>query len=89
MKLHVAVGMLSVLTALTLAGCKVEKTQEGDITLPKFEKTKEGDVTVPKYDVEPADVTVGTTKTEITVPTVDVNMPPDNNAPAATPAANQ
>lgn len=57
---------------LVLAGCDVEKTQEGNVTLPKYEveKTQEGNVTMPKYDVTTPDVVVGTTKKEVEVPTI-------------------
>lgn len=59
--------------ALTaLVGCDVEKTREGNVTLPKYEveKTKEGNVTLPKYDVTTPDVNVGTKETEVTVPKI-------------------
>ena len=53
-----------------LSACDVKKTQEGNVTVPKFEKTQEGSVTMPKYDVKTPDVTVGTTEKTVTVPTV-------------------
>ncbi|MBI2771661.1 MAG: DUF3868 domain-containing protein [Burkholderiales bacterium] len=55
-----------------LAGCDVKKTQEGNVTLPKYdvEKTKEGNVTLPKYDVTAPDVKVTSTEKTIVVPTV-------------------
>ncbi len=58
--------------ALGVAGCDVKKTQEGNVTVPKYEvtKTQEGNVTVPKYDVTAPDVKVGSTETTVTVPTV-------------------
>jgi hypothetical protein len=68
--------------ALGLAGCDVKKTQEGNVTVPKYEvsKTKEGDVTLPKYDVTTPDVKVGSAEKEITVPKVttekkDITVP--------------
>ena len=63
---------LSTIIALSLAGCDVKKTQEGNVTLPKFEveKTKEGNVTLPKYDVTTPDVKVTTTEKTVVVPTV-------------------
>ncbi|WP_418316952.1 hypothetical protein [Piscinibacter sakaiensis] len=66
------IGGLAAAASLVLAGCDVEKTQEGNVTLPKYEveKTQEGSVTVPKYDVTTPDVVVGTTKKEVEVPTV-------------------
>ena len=74
-----------------LAACDVNKTKEGDVTLPKYDvkKTQDGNVTAPGYDVTPPDVTVTkeqrtvevpTVKTEerqITVPNVDVKPAPD------------
>jgi hypothetical protein len=58
--------------ALGLAGCDVEKTQEGNVTVPKYEVTKkqEGDVTVPKYDVTAPDIDVNKKQAEVTVPKV-------------------
>jgi hypothetical protein len=58
--------------SLALVGCDVQKTQEGNVTLPKYEvsKTQEGSVTPPKYDVEAPKVDVTTTQKDVTVPTV-------------------
>ena len=72
---------ISVISALVvagsfgLAGCDVKKTQEGNVTVPKYEvtKTQEGNVTVPKYDVTTPDVQVGTKDKTINVPNVDVH----------------
>ena len=66
-----AIAIVSI-GALGLTACDVKKTQEGDVTVPKFEvnKTKEGDVTLPKYDVTPPTVSVTTTEKTITVPVV-------------------
>jgi hypothetical protein len=60
------------LGALGLSGCDVKKTQEGNVTVPKYEveKKQSGDVTLPKYDVTTPDVKVGTTEKTVTVPTV-------------------
>jgi predicted RecA/RadA family phage recombinase len=60
------------LAATALTGCDVKKTQEGDVTLPKYEleKTQSGDVTLPKYDVTAPDVTISEKQTEVTVPKV-------------------
>lgn len=68
-----ALAVAAVATFLT--GCTVDKTKEGN--LPDVEV--KGKTELPEYDVKPADVNVGTTKTEVTVPTVDVNMPPHSN----------
>lgn len=55
-----------------LTACDVKKTQEGNVTVPKYEvnKTQEGSVTLPKYDVTAPSVNVTTTDKTITVPTV-------------------
>ena len=58
------------ISALGLTACDVNKTQEGNVTVPKYEKTQSGDVTLPKYDVKTPDVNVGTTEKTVTVPTV-------------------
>jgi hypothetical protein len=55
-----------------LYGCDVKKTQEGNVTVPKYEveKKQSGDVTLPKYDVTAPDVKVSKTEKEVTVPKV-------------------
>ena len=70
-KTTLAIAIVSI-GALGLSACDVKKTQEGNVTVPKFEvnKTKEGDVTLPKYDVTPPTVSVTTTDKTITVPVV-------------------
>jgi hypothetical protein len=39
--------------SIALVGCDVQKTQEGNVSVPKYEvsKTKEATCTLPKYDV--------------------------------------
>jgi hypothetical protein len=58
--------------ALALAGCDVQKTQEGNVTAPKYEvsKTQEGDVTLPKYNVDAPDVKVSKVEKEVTLPKI-------------------
>jgi hypothetical protein len=58
---------------LGLSGCDVKKTQEGNVTLPKYdvEKKQSGEVTLPKYDVTTPDVKVGSKDATITVPKVE------------------
>lgn len=74
-----AIGVAT--AALFVTGCTVDKTKEGNV--PDVDVDVKGKTELPEYDVKPADVDVGTTKTEMTVPTVDVNMPPkDNQTPA-------
>lgn len=78
-KTLLAVGAASV--ALFMTGCTVEQTEEG--SLPDVDMQVEGETRLPSYDVDAADVDMGTTRTEVTVPTVDVNMPQDNDATPA------
>ncbi|HTE43526.1 MAG TPA: hypothetical protein VK629_22090 [Steroidobacteraceae bacterium] len=60
------------LAAIALTACDVKKTQEGDVTLPKYEveKTQSGDVTLPQYNVTTPDVKITEKQTEVTVPKV-------------------
>lgn len=62
------------LAMLALAGCEVEKTEEGEMPQVDVEGGK-----LPEYDVEGPDVDIGTTTKEIEVPTVDVDMPDDDD----------
>ena len=73
MKKLIAISILSIGVA-GLAACDVKKTQEGNVTVPKFEveKTQSGDVTLPKYDVTAPDVNVTTEKKVIEVPKIEV-----------------
>ena len=70
-----AIAVVS-LGALGLTACDVKKTQEGNVTVPKYEveKTKEGNVTLPKYDVTGPTVSVGSTTATVTVPTVQTEQ---------------
>lgn len=61
------------LTTLGMAGCDVDKTEEG--SLPDVEV--EGG-NMPEYDVDAAEVDVGTKEKTVTVPDVDVTMPDDD-----------
>jgi hypothetical protein len=71
LKSTLALAIVSI-SALGLSGCDVKKTQEGNVTVPKYEveKKQSGDVTLPKYDVTTPDVKVGSTEKSVTVPTV-------------------
>lgn len=55
-----------------LTACDVEKTKEGNVSLPKYEvnKTKEGSAKLPEYDVKTPDVTVKKEEKTVEVPTV-------------------
>ncbi len=68
-----AIALVSVGLA-SLAACDVKKTQEGNVTMPKYEveKTQQGDVTLPKYDVKTPDVNVTTEPKVIEVPKVEI-----------------
>ena len=60
--------------ALGLTACDVQKTDEGNVALPKYDvkKTQEGKVDLPNYNVKTPDVDVGTTQKQVTLPDVDV-----------------
>jgi len=62
----------TVVAALGLAACDVQKTQEGNVTLPnyKVEKTQEGSAKLPAYDVKTPEVTVDTKEKKVEVPTI-------------------
>jgi hypothetical protein len=66
------IAAFAVASALGLSACDVKKTQEGNITAPKYDvqKTQEGNVTLPKYDVKGPDVSVTKEEKTVTVPTV-------------------
>jgi hypothetical protein len=68
----IVIAGLAAAATLALGGCDVKKTQEGNVSVPKYDvsKTKDGDVTLPKYDVTAPDVKVGTKEAEVTVPKV-------------------
>jgi predicted RecA/RadA family phage recombinase len=70
--MNMVVPMLAVCGVILTSGCEVEKTKDGDVTLPKYDvtKTQEGNVTVPSYEVKTPDVTVEEKKVEVTVPKV-------------------
>lgn len=61
------------LAALGLAGCDVEKTEEGKLPDVDVEGGN-----MPKYDVDAPEVDVGTKEKTVTVPDVDVTMPDDD-----------
>ncbi|MES2980869.1 MAG: hypothetical protein V4727_01035 [Verrucomicrobiota bacterium] len=72
--------------AFTLTSCDVDKVEDGEMPEVKIE----GDAKLPKYDVEGPDVNVGKKKVEVEVPTIDVDLPEEednkNNTPATEPA---
>lgn len=85
MRNRVAVLALVAGGAFALAGCEVDQTKEGDVTLPEFEvsQTREGNVTLPAYEVTTPDVTVEEKTVEITVPDVDVKTASEKKAEEA------
>jgi hypothetical protein len=66
-KLMTAAGLVAV--CLTITGCQVNKTQ--DAKAPEVKMTASGGQ-LPKYDVKGPDVSVGTKKETVEVPTVHV-----------------
>lgn len=66
--------MLLPLALALMVGCDVKKTEEGE--LPDVDVSGGN---LPEYEVEGPDVDVGTTTKEIEVPTVDVDMPDDED----------
>ena len=63
---HIA-ALFGALCMLTMFGCTVEKTEEGEAPKIEVEGGK-----MPKYDVDTAEVDVNQTTTTVTVPDVDV-----------------
>ena len=58
--------------ALALSACDVRKTEEGNVTLPKYEidKTQQGSLKLPEYDVKTPEVNVRKEEKTVEVPTV-------------------
>lgn len=84
-----SIALISAIGTLGLAGCDVKKTQEGNVTVPKYEvnKTQEGSITPPKYDITTPDVKVGSAEKQVTVPKVttekrDITVPTVEVTPA-------
>ena len=71
---NVATATFAMTSALALAACDVDQTQEGE--LPDVEVTAEGGQ-LPAYDVETAEVDVKTETVPVEVPKVDIEMPND------------
>ena len=69
----VIAGLVSA-ASIALVGCDVQKTEEGNVDLPKYEvsKTQEGNVNLPKYDVDAPKVDVTTEQKTVDVPKVGV-----------------
>jgi hypothetical protein len=71
---NVATATFVLTSALALAACDVDQTQEG--ALPDVEVTAEGGQ-LPAYDVETAEVEVKTETVPVEVPKIEVEMPND------------
>lgn len=73
--------------AFSLTACDVDKTQDGE--LPEVEI--KGETKLPEYDVEGPDVSVEKKKVEMEVPTIDIDLPEEEDneggAPASEPSA--
>lgn len=78
MKFNTLLVTVAAASMFVFAGCTVDKTEEG--SLPDVDISTEGETNLPKYDVDAADIDAGMTTKTVNVPTVDVNMPPENNA---------
>ena len=61
----------AVAVAASLAACDVKKTQEGNVTVPKYDVTPP-DVSVTKKEVEVTVPKVTTEKKEVTMPSIEV-----------------
>jgi hypothetical protein len=72
LRTSIAVAVMS-FSVLGLSACDVEKTQEGNVTVPKYEveKKQAGNVTAPNYDVKTPDVAVTTQEKRVEVPTIE------------------
>ncbi|YCM45566.1 hypothetical protein V2O64_05990 [Verrucomicrobiaceae bacterium 227] len=69
-----AAPFVALTTAFALTSCDVDKTADGE--MPEVDvdvETKPGKL--PEYDVEGPDVKTGTKKIEVEVPTIDVDLP--------------
>lgn len=71
--------------SMLLVSCDVDKKEDG--SLPKVKVDVEGEAKLPKYEVRGPEVTVGEKKVEMKVPTIDVDVPKEEeNEPAQAPA---
>lgn len=72
MSTRILSGAMMSFCLLGLAACDVQKTREGDVTVPKYEveKKQQGNVTLPHYDVKTPDVVVSKEEKKVEVPTV-------------------
>jgi len=73
MRRRVTATLVAPLLVMGLAGCDIDRTQEGELPDVDVEGGQ-----LPEYDVDAADVDVGTDTQTVIVPDVDVT-PPDTN----------
>ena len=69
------VGLALATGCLALAACDVDQTKEGE--MPDVDVNATGGQ-LPEYNVEGPDVNVGTENKTVQVPTVDVDVPEEN-----------
>jgi uncharacterized lipoprotein len=69
------VGLALATGCLALAACDVDQTKEGE--MPDVDVNATGGQ-LPEYNVEGPDVNVGTENRTVQVPTVDVDVPEEN-----------
>jgi len=62
-------------SCLALAGCDVDQTKEGE--MPDVDVNASGGQ-LPEYNVTGPDVNIGTENKTVQVPTVDVDVPEEN-----------
>lgn len=72
LKTAIATAVVS-LSVLGLSACDVDKTKEGNVTVPKYEleKKQAGNVTTPEYNVKTPDVAVTKEEKTVDVPTIE------------------
>lgn len=66
--------------AFSLTACDVDKVEDGEMPEVKVE----GEAKLPKYEVEGPDVTIE--KKTIEVPTIDIDLPEEEDNKSGTPA---
>ncbi len=68
-------GVILAASSLALAGCDVDQTKEAE--LPDVDVNASGGQ-LPEFNVEGPEVNVGTENKTVQVPTVDVDIPAEN-----------
>lgn len=79
-----AVSTTVLIATFGIISCDVDKKEDG--ALPEVKVQVDGEAKLPKYEVKGPDVTVGKKKVEMEVPTIDVDIPKEeDNEPATKP----